>query len=246
MFNVEIQKVTQPPEFTPEACTHLWLLDLTQLNAASIEAQEYILTPEELARAKANKRTPLASTAIRIFLRRSLAPYYHTPPESLVFKIHEKGKPFITNTESQISFNLSHTREVAILAVSQGNLIGVDIEKTKRQVDILGIAKNYFNESELKQLQQQAAHTQMEFFFKLWTLKEAFVKATGDGISLGLEKVSFNLYQNNIKLALTPELGRNAKDWQFHQQLIRQDLCLAIAKEQSTKIKPLWLQQQEA
>lgn len=240
MISISFSTTTNPPHFIAGTCTHLWLLDLSSLNKSTIASLQHLLPTDELTRAQSMRRNPDAAIAIRLFVRLCLAPYYDIAPQALKFEKKEKGKPYVANTSSNVHFNLSHTDDTAILAISQQNPIGVDIEKAERKSDISGIADNFFAEQEVSQIKQQDEGQKKAFFFRLWTLKEAFLKATGDGISIGLEKVVFNLNHDKIQLSLSLELNENALDWQFYQTFLTTTLCVAVAKKQAHPIQPLW------
>lgn len=98
--------------------------------------------------------------------------------------LSEYGKPYIKG--SPLSFSLSHSGELAALAVSESE-VGCDIEKV-RPIDFR-IAKKYFFNTEYEALQNEANEDKrLELFFRLWTLKESFIKAAGLGFQLGLNK----------------------------------------------------------
>jgi 4'-phosphopantetheinyl transferase len=148
------------------------------------------------------------------------------PSASLEFARREQGKPYLLN--SPLYFNLSHSGNFAALAVSAQGEIGIDIE-TIRARNFLAIAERYYHTDELKQLLATPEAEREQLFFKLWTLKEAFFKATGGGISTGLDKVVFELNHNKIKARFAPELNEHETDWQFQQTFIDHSHLLAVA-----------------
>lgn len=118
-----------------------------------------------------------------------LSHYLHLPPNAINIAMREKGKPFLV--EKTIHFNLSHTKNLAILAVSKNTEIGVDIEQSKQSNSHLEIAKRFFHPEEYNYLKKiNSEQLQQEAFFVLWTSKEAVLKATGEGISSGLDAFS--------------------------------------------------------
>jgi 4'-phosphopantetheinyl transferase len=141
----------------------------------------------------------------------------------------DKGKPYLPRCD--IHFNLSHSGDWALLAVAKAELIGVDVEAVSTARDLIGIAENYYHPHEFAQLQMLAGAAQNDLFYRLWTLKEAFLKATGTGISAGLEKIAFDLADNKITAQIAPALGEDGDQWQFHQWILgAQDYCALACK----------------
>jgi len=123
-------------------------------------------------------------------MRRLLGGYLRVDPASLAFDIAERGKPSLPGRP--LHFNLSHTSDHGLLAVTRVGEVGVDIESVDRKLDRAGIAERFFSRAEADELASLPAELQPEGFCNLWTRKEAWLKATGVGISEGLDKVEFN------------------------------------------------------
>ena len=100
----------------------------------------------------------------------------------------EFGKPFIEN--SKINFNLSHSGDWCFIAVSLIKDIGIDIEKVRKIEDVLKIADRYFAINEYEHIKNFDSTEQINEFFRIWTLKEAFIKAIGEGLSFPLKNFS--------------------------------------------------------
>jgi len=217
----------------------IWLLDFSKLTENQIANFSNFLSPEELARAQTVQRKKNNFLATRTLLRKVLAFYTGLPSGSLEFARREQGKPYLTNAPSPIYFNLSHSSNFAALAVSAQAEIGIDIE-TIRPRNFLAIAERYYHADELKQLLETAEAEQEQLFFKLWTLKEAFFKATGGGISSGLDKAIFDTKSKNITAHFAAELGEHETAWQFHQKLITPTTLVALALQATECIQPQW------
>lgn len=120
-------------------------------------------------------------------------------------EISEKGKPYFTDYP-QIHYNIAHSGQYAVCVVSDHN-VGIDIEGLRKSKDAIGIAKHFFSPDEcswlniadsgsvysVKNLSEEELHSR---FLRLWTLKEAYAKVTGDGISKGMSKGRF-IYKDN-------------------------------------------------
>jgi 4'-phosphopantetheinyl transferase len=119
----------------------------------------------------------------------SLRPDTDTPdssavvhPESFVFGVEEYGKPFLLD-EPGIHFNISHAGKYVVCAVSD-TPVGIDVETTDHK-GIMEVAKRYFTEDELLYVQSfQTKAAQQKAFSTIWTMKEAYIKRDGRGLSI--------------------------------------------------------------
>jgi 4'-phosphopantetheinyl transferase len=94
--------------------------------------------------------------------------------------------------------------------------VGVDVENTRREIDTLKLAERYFAPSEAADLRGLAASSRQERFFEYWTLKEAYAKARGMGMSLPFDRFSFELTPGQPpRVSFSPALRDNAENWQF-------------------------------
>lgn len=127
-------------------------------------------------------------TTARATLRTILARYLNTVPERLEFTYNAQGKPSVINSQ-KLQFNLSHTGELAVIAVGKGFPVGVDIEHySARPYD--GIAKTLFSEQELEGFHKAPAALKPALFFHIWSQKEAFIKICGLGLSYPTKEFS--------------------------------------------------------
>lgn len=233
------------PKLNLNHSCHLWLLDLTQLTDDAITRHQWVLSNAELLRAKTFKQRQLQFITMRTFVRLSLARYTLTDPHTLALATEPNGKPYLTGAPLPIVFNLSHSQNMAVLAVGLHYSIGVDIETTSRKRIQHGIAERYFHPTEVIKLKEYTGEEQHKYFYQLWTLKEAFFKATGEGISGGLDKAAFDLGSDgiqgaNIQVELAPELETKAQDWQFYQTFVNENYCIALAKNSNQPLNIHW------
>jgi len=117
--------------------------------------------------------------------------------------------------------------------------VGVDIE-TIRQRNYLKIVKRFFHKDENEQLLNCDGVQQEQLFYRMWTLKEAFFKATGLGISQGLNKACFYLDDNNIAVQFSNALPVEKNHWQFHQKMVAPTTIAAIAINSASTVEPHW------
>ena len=172
----------QPPKLD-RTRIHVWSASLA-VERNCVESCYAILTSDERLRADrfrvahARRRFIVA----RAFLRRTLSVYLQTDPASLDVVYRPLGKPYLAN-ESEIRFNLSHADDKATMAVASQREVGVDIEAVARDVDIDAVAREAFSPPELRALNSLAPAARRDAFYRIWTRKEAYVKARGEGLS---------------------------------------------------------------
>ncbi|XP_039816503.1 L-aminoadipate-semialdehyde dehydrogenase-phosphopantetheinyl transferase-like isoform X5 [Panicum virgatum] len=155
-------------------------------------------------------------------------------PGSFEFKKNKFGKPEIlwqsddNKMEWPLHFNISHTSSLIACGITMDNLIGIDIEEKKRKTakNILSLARRYFTPSEVDYLAQiPDPDAQQKEFIKLWTLKEAYVKALGRGFSgAPFNKFSIEMEaKNGIRISVAPKVFKDSdstcdclsENWQF-------------------------------
>ncbi len=159
---------------------HLWQLVLSDDRQAS----ESRLDQDELIRYQ-NFSGPVQARRYlvsRCVLRQILAGYLGVAPEKMKYSVQLGGKPFIASPDCDLQFNLTHTGDVGLLAVSRVMAVGVDIEQIRPMKLKHAIARRVFDSTEAKSLADMAKDQQDEYFFQLWTSMEARQKCRGSGI----------------------------------------------------------------
>lgn len=166
---------------------------------ASLAADyDRLLTPAERQRMRAfrfekDQRQYLAARAL---VRTALSLQAGVSPADWRFGATARGKPFIEGPAGQapLHFNLAHTHGLVVCAVSRNHArLGVDVESIDRQTAALDIADGHFGPAECAWLREVPADQLPQAFMQLWTLKEAWIKATGEGLSAALNHCSFTL-----------------------------------------------------
>jgi len=122
----------------------------------------------------------------RGILRAILSLYVRVPPDGLLFGYGTRGKPYLQN-QAGLHFNLGHSGDHAVYAVGGDNL-GVDIELIKPLQDWRRISARFFSAGEVEELTGLDPTQQIAGFFACWTRKEAYIKAAGEGLAIGLDK----------------------------------------------------------
>lgn len=128
-------------------------------------------------------------------MRRVLASYLNESPAQLVFKKAEQGKPFLDLSKNSVNlqFNLTHTEDIALLAVGLDAELGIDIEHKQRNANWQGMGKRFLTQSEQRALFVLDSGLQQEAFFDLWTRKEAYIKVLGCGLALAPTQFSLSV-----------------------------------------------------
>jgi 4'-phosphopantetheinyl transferase len=170
---------------------HVWRARLDVI-AAQVEALAQTLATDERARAQrfhaARDRTHYI--VARGLLRAILGRYLDEQPERLHFCYSAHGKPALAEEQAAdaLRFNVSHAHGLALYALTRGREIGIDLEHIRADVTGEDIAARFFAPREVGMLQALPAQRRLEAFLTLWTRKEAYVKARGDGLSLDLTR----------------------------------------------------------
>ncbi len=143
-----------------------------------------VVIPAELSRAQKFIKLPDQKKFlyVRAMVRNTLSYYLGINPRAIELAVGEHGKPLVKN--HAIEFNVSHSGDYFLLGVTKDRAIGVDIEHVRKKQDCLALAERFFSPSEFSAI--QAAKDFDAAFYRCWTRKEAFIKATGLGLSFGL------------------------------------------------------------
>ena len=119
------------------------------------------------------------------------------------------GKPYWLQKSEELDFSLSHTRRLWALGLARRAShpkIGVDLEEWDQNRDFLRLAQRFFSSTETQILEKNSGEQQKRLFLKMWTAKEALVKAEGVGLKNQMNKIEIDPFQNQI-LKLPPEMG---------------------------------------
>ena len=170
---------------------HVWQCDLDR-DTINIDPK-LVLSANEIARAQrlVDTQKRARCLASRVLLRQIFGKVLKLNPRAVEFAFNEHGKPRLAQGDAvgSLQFNLSHSENLWLLGVSFGREIGVDVEVVRADVNIAALTENYFSLAEQAWLMTQSATDMNANFFRLWTRKEAFVKALGSGISAPLNQL---------------------------------------------------------
>jgi 4'-phosphopantetheinyl transferase len=161
-------------------------------------------------------------------LRHALTSIAGIPPQSWRFTARQHGKPDVDTALGlpDLQFNLSHTRGFVACAISIANAVGIDVEAASRNPDI-EVADRFFSPHEVAILRAMPAERQPETFLRFWTLKEALIKATGEGLSRALDSFSFAL--DPVSIRFHPDDSDAPALWSFIEHRPTPGHLLALA-----------------
>ncbi|MEY2429544.1 MAG: 4-phosphopantetheinyl transferase [Verrucomicrobiota bacterium] len=212
---------------------HVWAIPL-DIDASLLGERQATLAPIELERAARFhfQRDRNRFVAGRGALRQVLSRYLQAEPGKLHFNYGPHGKPSLAHSDMQnnLQFNLAHSEGLALLAVAHSGKIGIDLECLRPLDDAEGLVTRFFCPREIAAFQSLAETQKPAAFFNLWTRKEAWLKAIGEGIghSLNLVEVSF-LPGQSAHLLSIPEGPEAAAQWNLRDLAPAPGFAAALA-----------------
>lgn len=206
----------------PRDEAHVWYVRSSEVTDPELLARYMaLLTPDEEARRarymfERNRHEYLVTRAL---CRGVLSRYLGEAPESFRFTQNAYGRPELGAPAGHpIRFNLTNTEGLIAVIVALDREVGVDVEDTERRGETVTIADRFFSPSEVAALARVPEARQRARFFDYWTLKEAYIKARGMGLSIPLDQFSFVLTRGApIGIRFAPELPDDPATWQFAQ-----------------------------
>ena len=212
---------------------HVWRVDLEQTDDV-VQRFRTTLDPDELQRASRFyfERHRRAFVVGRGFLRDVLGRYLQSQPQVLEFSYGVYGKPALNgeHKDTKLRFNMSHSNNVGLLAITEERLIGVDVEHIRADFATEEIARRFFSRCEVDAFNTLAKEEQVAAFFRCWTRKEAFIKATGRGLSQALDGFDVTLGPG-VKAELLRAEDDDASRWSMCDIDVGPDYAAAIAVE---------------
>lgn len=199
---------------------HVWRLplDIEPYESAHFKA---ILSGDEIERANRFhfERDRRRYILVRSHLRYLLGRYLNIPPTEIIFTYNEFGKPQLAS--GAMHFNVSHSANFGLLAFDHLNPLGVDVEFKRPDFGGLKIARRFFSEHEVKELESLPETERLQGFFNGWSRKESYIKAEGKGLAIPLSQFSVNLTPGADSVLLSTE---HAPDNQYIYNLYQIDV----------------------
>jgi 4'-phosphopantetheinyl transferase len=200
---------------------HVWAASL-RTSPALLETLARTLAPGERQRAEQFRfqRDRDRFVAGRGILRTILGAYVGIGPAAVALEYGSHGKPSLARTHgvAGLHFNLAHSEDLALMAVTRAGTVGIDVERVRRLDDAEDLVARFFSPRESAQFGALPPEQKAAAFFNLWTRKEAWLKATGEGIGsrLGEVEVSFRPGEPAELLSLPGHVGSAGAGWRLY------------------------------
>ena len=194
---------------------------------------ECLLSPAEQARAKRllNLQAKNLFVAGRGFLREVLGGYLGIGPDCLNLSVAEHGKPYLEGIAS-LAFNLAHSGEMILLAVTTGRNVGIDLEQMHEDLPLQEMSRFAFSRRERQDLFSLPLHQQSAAFYRCWTRKEAYLKACGSGFSRSGDSFDVSLVPEDPPALLAQRMPFEMQPiWQLFDIAVPPGYCSALAIE---------------
>ena len=196
---------------------HVWHL---VADAKSQEMQNYADCLSALEKEKSNRfkfeKDQRRYITRHVFLRKVLACYLGVNADQIKFREDDYGKPFIDEPANipDLQFNMSKSANHVLVAVTNGRLIGCDIEKHNSKLDYKAIIENYFSVQEINFILDD--NNEQLNFFDYWAVKEAYIKARGEGLSFELDKFTLHIDANdNVSMLENLQVPQDVEQWRI-------------------------------
>jgi len=199
----------------PAAChIQLWEVPLAT-SAGRIAMCEDLLSTDErkFAAALGSDRRRRTFTVARGALREILAAKLGGRPRALRFRYGYRGKPEL-DAGARLGFNVSHSGDMAVIAVAAGHKVGVDVERVGRKRPVLQIARRHFAPAEAAAIEATRPQERMDAFLRCWTAKEAYMKALGHGFALPLDRFEVSISPTRL---VHPAPGGEGARFEIHE-----------------------------
>lgn len=223
------------------------VVDVVRLNLDrsphQIESLRSVLSGDELARADRFKfdEPRRRFVVCRAALRQLLGGCLGVEATKIQFTYGPHGKPQLatpTEVHGTVQFSVSHSAELALIAISCGRSVGVDLERHDAKVRIHKLAERFFSAREFAELESLPMELQLAGFYRGWTSKEAYLKATGFGLSFPLSQftVAMNPTEPTRLIEVAEPsghigLGNEAARWSMHSLTVAADFSAALLVE---------------
>ncbi|MEC5291419.1 4'-phosphopantetheinyl transferase superfamily protein [Aurantimonas sp. C2-6-R+9] len=176
----------------------------------------------------------------KALVRATLSRYRPVAPDAWRFTANRHGRPDIAGGDDDgLTFNLSHTRGLAALAVARHCDLGVDVETVGRDSAVRDLAGRYFSPAEATYVRAADGPDLRERFFAFWTLKEAYIKARGMGLALPLDGFSFDLEGETPTIGFAPSCPDDPARWTFLRRRVSAEHRLALAVSPRDRLPPI-------
>ena len=154
----------------------------------------------------------------RLLTRYAFSFYADVSPDSWEFEKGPRGKPYVISPWKNFqAFNLAHSANLVVFTIARQGNIGVDVESLDRETTGIPLAERFFASQEVEQLLALPPAAQRESFLQIWTLKESYIKAIGDGLAMPLDEFFFDLTVDGPVRLHVDDVAQDETAWIFMQ-----------------------------
>lgn len=196
---------------------HVWYAELNRSDSEILQLLDLLSEDEKQRAARFHfEKDRNHFIAARGLLRQILSHYISVTPRAIHFFYGSHGKPELDPTYN-LRFNVSHSHDMALFAVTREIAVGVDIERMDRQCDIDGIVERFFSQHEYAVIKNLSGTKKIQAFFNGWARKEAFLKALGEGLSYPLANVEVTLAADEpARFLALHDKNLSLVEWHLH------------------------------
>ena len=221
---------------------HIWRyrLDISDSAAATL-SKTFSVEDHHKCDRLVTRRLRRRAIASRGALRHLLGLYLDRNPSRIELETGPEGKPeLVGEDEHRIAFNVSHTGDEGLLALTSDGILGVDLERIRPEIDVLRLARRVFSSSEQAQFSTIHEERLRPSFFHVWTCKEAFLKAHGGGLTVPLTSFDVEVDPDRGARLLDTRLpGDERGNWQLKTIDVEEGLRAAVAWSGSEPLRQI-------
>jgi 4'-phosphopantetheinyl transferase len=228
----------------PGDCIHIWRILLNPPSASLVQLEK-LLSQVERRRAERfrfpdHQRRFVAAHGC---LREILSRYLNTSPEKIDFETNAFGKPSLAKDfyATGLTFNLSHSNEMGLIAIGSRRAIGIDIEHVRSDLADEQVARRFFSKREVTELLSLPVEQRQVAFFTCWTRKEAYIKGRGEGLSMPLDQFDVSIKPDQpVELLQTRPDPAQALQWKLYALYPGRGYVAALAAEGQPGLLNCW------
>jgi len=224
-----------------EANVVVWMAEVSMWQGA-LPLLEPCLDAKDRERAA---RFHFAEDRARYILGRGLARnilglYLQRAPERIEIDSTDRGQPYFPGDET-MRFSITHTHDLVAIALTANVRVGIDIEYMERKLNLKDLAERILSAKDFSEFQALPKPEKQEAFFRVWTRKEAYLKATGEGISEGLKMISVSVRAEETGTIRDARDEAGATKWRVHSLALPENYmgCVTCDAERRIEVKQI-------
>ncbi len=166
--------------------------------------------------------------------RNILGRYLSQKPETIEPAFTERGQPYFPGDET-MRFSITHARDLVAVALTARARVGIDIECMERKLNLEGVAERILSAEDFREFEALPEQEKVVAFFRIWTRKEAYLKGTGDGITIALKKIAVSMHAEEIGTIADARDEAGAKKWRMHALALPANYMGCVACDDAAK-----------